>query len=552
MARAFVVAVGRPLGYNFCRRKAMGDSAALLLRRSVTFLLIKPNRNVDLLLPSSIRARLLFHVGLVLTMAMLLLDVVAAGVQYRTILRDRIDTAEFFCESARVVIAADMEMGETRVAMQRLAAAAGAEAVAFVVDGRVVFSQQATSGMDLVAMAMAVEKKGVPRPEVSGRMWWVFFPGARSVRYAVPLAEGGGAVAVSFSLWPGLSGVMAGQRLLLVYLIANLFLFLFISNLRVERLLFRPLRRLVARAEDIGLEEEFFPAPGQKNSEFNRLSRSLNVMLRRLNAEREELARTVTSLEEANSSLRRAQKEVIQAEKLAAVGRLSAGIAHEIGNPVGIISGYLDLLRQDNLSPETRDDFISRAHDETERINRIVRQLLDFSRNKGDEEGVFAVNDVIARTMEICASQPLTSKIRLISEPAATFDNVYGNPDLLEQVLLNLVINSVDAIRGSGIADEEGMVELTSFNSDGKVIINVSDNGPGISDADLDKLFDPFFTTKEPGSGTGLGLFIAYSVVESMNGRISVANIDGGGARFSIELPLHSQETGDGKADDER
>jgi len=476
---------------------------------------------------------------------MLLLDVVAAGVQYRGIIDDRLNAADAFCNSVRILLQSDLTGSRLRVAIQiqKLAAVSGAEGFVVLDDGKVLFEQYGSSSPGLKHLARRVAREHLPRPAIDGRLWWIFFPGAARVHFSVPVSAKGGVVAASFSLLPGFSRVVAGQRFLLLYLIANLFLFLFISNFRIERMLFKPLRSLVSRAEAIGVEGELSFAPGQKNSEFNRLSRSLNVMLRRLNADREKLARTVLSLEEANDSLRRAQRDVVRAEKLAAVGRLSAGIAHEIGNPVGIISGYLDLLRQDDISVEKRDDFISRAMDETERINRIVRQLLDFSRDKGEEEKVFSINDIIDRTLEICRSQPLTGRAEISFASRAARDLVFGVPDLIEQVVLNLVINSVDAIRDSGRSAEEGVIRINTEDRDGRLLLYVDDNGPGIPASDLDKLFDPFFTTKEPGSGTGLGLFIAWSVIERMNGGIKVGNNIGGGARFIIDLPL--AETGE-------
>ena len=482
-----------------------------------------------------------------MTLAMLLLDVVAAGVQYRAMVRERIRAAEFFCDVVRTARdAGEWEGTAAAVMLQKLSAAAGAESVALAERGAVVFSRFPSPAADVAPLALAVAKSGMARPELSGRLWWIFFPGAARVRYGVPFA--GGAVAVSFSLVPGLSTVIAGQRLLLVYLLVNLALFLLISNYRIERLLFRPLRRLVSRAEDIGVEDEFMPLPGQQHGEFNRLSRALNNMLRRLNADREALARTVASLEEANRTLRKAQKEMVQAEKLAAIGRLSAGIAHEIGNPVGIISGYLDLLEQDSIPAGTRRDYVARAREEAARINRIVTQLLDFSRERDEGETLFRVSAVASAVVDACASLPLTSRVPVRLVTGGGDDTVAGSPTLFEQVLMNLVINSVDAIRDAGMPPEEGRVtievETDDRNDGGVVTVRVRDNGPGIATQELDKVFDPFFTTKEPGRGTGLGLFIAYSVTGRMGGRITVANSGEGGAVFTIELPRHGQAEG--------
>jgi signal transduction histidine kinase len=169
------------------------------------------------------------------------------------------------------------------------------------------------------------------------------------------------------------------QQMLLVYIFVNTAILAFVGIYRVLGLL-QPLARLAQRAEDYKEDDEVLFSVRKEDNELQRLSSALNGLLRRLSAEKEKLRATVASLEAANAELKKAQTEIIRAEKLASVGRLSAGIAHEIGNPIGIVTGYLELLKQIDLPADERTEYLDRAEREIERISAIIRQLLEISR----------------------------------------------------------------------------------------------------------------------------------------------------------------------------
>ncbi|MBE0583127.1 MAG: hypothetical protein IH612_05120 [Desulfofustis sp.] len=277
-----------------------------------------------------------------------------------------------------------------------------------------------------------------------------------------------------------------------------------------------------------------------EGSEFGRLSMALNSMVLRIELDRDELRRTVDSLATANEELRQTQREMVQAEKFAAVGRLSAGLAHEIGNPLGIVQGYVELLRQPDLSADDRRQFSERALGELHRIDRLIRRLLDFARTKPRQHAVFPVRSILDELHDMFAAQARRASIDLQVKVDGEY-TVRGDRDGLKQVLLNCLLNSFDALESSGRSGGgQVSVEVRTQGSTERpqlVTIIVRDNGSGIDTADLSILFEPFYTTKEPGKGTGLGLSVSQAIVEAHGGRMYIEGAKGRGATVTIELP---------------
>ena len=278
-------------------------------------------------------------------------------------------------------------------------------------------------------------------------------------------------------------------------------------------------------------------------------------MLRRISADKEKLRSTVLSLEETNLELKKAQQEIIRAEKLASVGRLSAGIAHEIGNPIGIVMGYLDLIKQADTPKSERNEYIDRTEKEIERINTIIRQLLEISRPSKADRSQVSVHDLIDDISDVLNVQPLMSNIELQRYLNAEKDMVKADPNQLRQVFLNLIINAADAISAldnDNNGHQKGRLEIateiqrnTQFNATatGSLLkIMFTDNGPGIADENISNIFDPFFTTKDPGKGTGLGLSVSFMIVESLGGKMTVDSEPGEGTTMVIYLPLIAGE----------
>jgi signal transduction histidine kinase len=266
-------------------------------------------------------------------------------------------------------------------------------------------------------------------------------------------------------------------------------------------------------------------------------------MLSREGRHREELKEAVKSLEKANFELKRAQNDIIRAEKFASTGRLSSGIAHEIGNPIAIVLGYLELLKRKTISDEEKTEFIDRSLKEIERIKSILAQLLEFSKKTSENLGKMRINRLLQDILNLLQYHPSFSKIEIIQKFSANSDEITSNENHLRQVFLNVLMNAADAI-GTKPEGASGKIFIETRNTvsdnNGKelVEISISDNGPGISEKDINIIFDPFYTTKEPGEGTGLGLFVSYMIVEKLGGKIQAENNQDEGAKFSIQLPV--------------
>jgi len=341
------------------------------------------------------------------------------------------------------------------------------------------------------------------------------------------------------------------QKIVFFYILLNtLFLALFGFYL-IYRSTIRPINRLVKRVEEFKEGDTFFLTSGAEQNEFGKLSSSLNVMLRRLEDNKAELKTGIRSLEKANLELQQAQEEIIRSEKLASVGRLASGVAHEIGNPIGIVLGYLGLLEGSDLNDEERRDFINRIEKEIGRINRTIRNLLDFSRPSKGEMRVVSVHKIIGDMVDILKPQPMVSDSEIFLDKGTKKDTVLADPDKLKQVFLNLSMNAIDAM-GAGQSKDESQKNTLSIQTSlstetkadkrvnkSKIHIEFIDNGSGIPAEDLTRIFDPFYTTKEPGKGTGLGLSVSLRIIEDIGGDIKVKSEPGKGTKIIVILPIH-------------
>lgn len=360
---------------------------------------------------------------------------------------------------------------------------------------------------------------------------------------SVPLVNSAGQVYGSINaernLLPIYSRYQKDLGIVLCYLLINVILFSSLSFFRFVRLFFRPLDKLVQMAENYRPDEQSLLPFSDDESAFRKLSISLNELLERIKRDNRRLRKTVSELEAANSELKEKKDLVVRSEKLASVGRLSAGLAHEIGNPLSIIQGYVELLGREDLSGAEKRAFSSKAQQELDRIKKLIRQLLDFSRpGRADEEKI-AVNALIHEVMGFVSMERSFAVCKLTANLSAEGDEVVVNKDALRQVLLNILFNAVDATEEGGDQREISIATSAKENSqrDSALIINIKDNGAGIAEQNLQHIFDPFFTTKEVGKGTGLGLFVCHTILERIGGCIDIYNIDPHGTEVRIELP---------------
>jgi len=228
------------------------------------------------------------------------------------------------------------------------------------------------------------------------------------------------------------------------------------------------------------------------------------------------------------------EAQLIQSEKLAAVGQLVSGVAHELNNPLTSIAGLSEfLLEQQELGTKDRGH-LRVIHEQADRAGRIVRNLLTFARKGAGEQAAVDLNDVIQRTL-LLMSYDLKLKDVTIEKDLAPLPPVLGDRHALQQVVINLLNNAAQAV-AENPPERPRVIQLSTWVDD-RVRLRVADSGSGIPEAVLPHLFTPFFTTKEPGQGTGLGLSITYSIVDAHGGRITVERPAQGGAAFLVDLP---------------
>jgi two-component system sensor histidine kinase HydH len=245
--------------------------------------------------------------------------------------------------------------------------------------------------------------------------------------------------------------------------------------------------------------------------------------------QRKKLEATAQQLSKVYRELQDSFEQLKRADRLSAIGHLSASLAHEIRNPLASIEGSTDILEQPHISEEMRKEFLGVIRKESRRLNRLLTNLLDFARPRKPELQLVDPARLIESVTSLVAPTAERSGITLERRVPASSPLVQCDPEQLKQVVLNLTINAIQAMaRG-------GSIELSVTASDGNVRISVRDEGPGIPAQDLEKIFDPFFTTKE--NGTGLGLSVAHQIITQHGGAITAEPNPDRGMTFSIVLP---------------
>jgi two-component system, NtrC family, sensor kinase len=323
-------------------------------------------------------------------------------------------------------------------------------------------------------------------------------------------------------------------RLLRLYSFLTGTLILSVVYVLLTRLIVRPVENLTAAVERLSAhgspEEGGIAIAGA--AEVAQLGVAFNAMARDLKLEKQQLEARLRELEHTTSELRTTQDRLIRSEKLAGVGRLAAGVAHEIGNPLAAILGLLELLQLGSLSRAEESEFVGRIRGETERIHRIIRDLLDYARSEPRSEPDAQANleQVVEEAVALIAPQKDLRRMTLERRVHGSDLRVRGSAHELTQIVLNLLLNAADAVAGEGHV----LIQLT--RDGGMVELAISDSGAGIAPEVLAKLFDPFVTTKAAGKGTGLGLAVCLAIVERLGGSIRGENL-ASGARFVVRLP---------------
>jgi signal transduction histidine kinase len=504
----------------------------------------------------SLRTGILAQLTFLIIAAMLLINVVMVKVAERDLTQERLHTGRLLIRAVeqnlgplvagktKKITEADLDF-EFRKGVSRMLADSGFSDLLIInPEGNKIFTTDYSQEAEEQGLVSAREAlaTGIWSHHFSGTAWSVIWLSKSDVRISAPLALDGrplGAITISGSLLPLYDTLRSSQMVILFYILMDTVVLVLVGYVLLSRIVVKPIDKLLTMT---GAYKDGFMVPSMPESSKNEigdLTRSLNHMLRRLDENKRELQSHISSLEKANRDLRQAQDEIIRSEKLASVGRLAAGIAHEIGNPIGIILGYLDLLHSADITEADKKDFLSRIESEIVRVNRIIRQLLDFSRPSSGEPEKTRVHDLVKRTLAMLEPQPMMEGIRTTLDLKAEKDTVLADPNQLQQVFLNIIMNAADALaEGKG---DEAIRQLTirSERTGGSVELRFTDNGPGIPEKELLRIFDPFYTTKEPGKGTGLGLSVCYRIVEGLGGAIRAESRSGEGATFIVSLPLY-------------
>lgn len=338
-------------------------------------------------------------------------------------------------------------------------------------------------------------------------------------------------------------------RLVALYMITFALALLTFAYFALTRLIVQPLDALVRAADRVASGSRFLAVPRAGASELSELAVSLQTMTERRLREEDALRAKVQELTLTTARLTEAQRQLVRSEQMASVGRLSAGLAHEIGNPLAALLGMEDILIDGGLSPEEQRDFLVRMKRETERINGVIHDLLDFARPEGgatslrvpaqpaDVAGV--ADDVFA----LVRTQKPFKTVRIVLDAGDSPVHVALSAQRLTQVFLNVILNAGAAIASrAGGAGDDDVVTVRVRASEGRARIEVEDTGPGVPESMRERVFEPFVTTKDVGEGTGLGLAVCRGVVEAAGGTIVVDGSYTRGARIVIELPLAKEK----------
>jgi signal transduction histidine kinase len=320
----------------------------------------------------------------------------------------------------------------------------------------------------------------------------------------------------------------------------------------MQRRVVGPLHRLSGAVREIGESGLAASVPVEGVGEIESLGRSFNEMQDALAARAGALEKAIHDLRLANASLHQARDGLDRAERLAMVGSLAAGVAHEVGNPMGALLAFLDVASRDEGIGDEARHCLSRASEQGERVRIILRQLLDFSRPPQIEHVPIVVREVVEQAIELISAQPEYADIEFVIHAEDGIGRARGDRSITSQILLNLLLNAASAMRESPTkkirieiasavkrrrADDAQDEEIGLQRADA-IVCRIGDSGPGIDLEDPGRIFDPFFTTKAPGEGTGLGLANARRLAQELGGSVDVDDERSslGGALFHFVL----------------
>lgn len=319
-------------------------------------------------------------------------------------------------------------------------------------------------------------------------------------------------------LWSFRNGMsFEGWRRYLVFSIISALVPNLLLVLLIVRTISRPLQRITLAAVQV-MEGNYGTQVDlrKSNDEIGLLANSFNEMSRKMSADIE--------------SLRSLNEKLARAERLAAMGTLAAGVAHEVNNPLASISSLVQMLRSQSAENAEAREKLDLISTQIARITRVTRDLTEFARVRPASRSEVDINEVIEASLRLASFDSEFQKLELVKSLSSDLGKIVADGDQLQQVFLNLFLNSRDAMPLGG------RLSVSSTRKNGEITISIKDSGAGISDSARTQLFDPFFTTKPAGKGTGLGLSVCYGIISAHDGRIEVES-ESGGTVFNVILP---------------
>ncbi len=389
-----------------------------------------------------------------------------------------------------------------------------------------------------------------------------FSSGIRELAVSIPIIIDGkirGGIKARFGMERLNRNIRTTQGILIGFIVASTLLAVGFGAYLLSRTVIGPIDELNRATEEYASGNLDRRVGVEGGREIAELAQAFNEMAHRIQTNRRQLEENVRILREVNEDLERTRAELLHSEKLATVGRLAQGIAHEIGNPLSAVLGYLELAKKNTSKPDKILDYVEKSEREIARINVIIRELLDYSRPTKPEIASVDVEDTISSLLTLITGQKRFKNVTIKRNVEAGLPSITADRNQLIQVLVNLSFNAADSMPKGGEMEVGAATKkwqppaasesyfsgyLTKPLPPGAQVLEiwVRDTGEGISSDNLSRLFDPFFTTKEPGEGTGLGLAICSRIIEGMGARLGVRSRPGNGAKFMIVFPLNHPE----------
>lgn len=289
--------------------------------------------------------------------------------------------------------------------------------------------------------------------------------------------------------------------------------------LLVVRIISRPLQRITLAAVRVAEGNYGTEVEGrQSNDEIGLLATSFNEMSRKMAVDIEQL--------------RSLNEQLTRTEKLAAMGTLAAGVAHEVNNPLASISSLIQMMQAKQNLDQTTAESLRLIQTQIQRITQVTKDMMDFARVRPAAKSLLDVNEISETALRLASFDKSFQQLKLQKDYAENLPKIFADSDQLQQVFLNLFLNARDAMPSNG------KLSIKTSNGDNFIKIEIADNGTGIDERSLKQIFDPFFTTKPTGKGTGLGLAVCYGIITAHGGKIEVTNNNGNGTKFLIFLPI--------------